>query len=53
MPKETNIQIRRGTAAEWVSANPTLEIAEIAMEIDTRKLKFGNGTTPWNELRYL
>ena len=53
MSKETNIQIRIGTAAEWASVNPTLETAELAMETDTRKLKFGNGTTPWNELRYL
>jgi len=46
------IQIRRGTAAEWVSANTTLESGEMGYESDTDKLKFGNGTTAWNSLSY-
>jgi hypothetical protein len=47
------IQIRRGTAAEWTSANPTLAAGEIGLETDTRKIKFGDGSAAWSSLSYL
>lgn len=47
------IQIRRGTAAEWVTANPILAEGEPAKETDTGKIKFGDGVTAWNDLPYL
>lgn len=46
------IQIRNGTAAQWTSANPTLAAGEIGIETDTKKQKFGDGTTAWNSLGY-
>ena len=46
------IQIRNGTAAQWTSANPTLAAGEIGIETDTKKQKFGDGTTAWNSLSY-
>jgi hypothetical protein len=46
------IQLRRGTAAQWVTANPTLAAGEPGFETDTRKLKIGNGSTAWNLLQY-
>jgi hypothetical protein len=46
------IQIRNGTAAQWTSANPVLAAGEIGIENDTRKQKFGDGTTAWNSLAY-
>lgn len=46
------IQLRRGTAAEWTSANPTLAEAEMGVETDTRKFKIGDGSTQWNDLDY-
>tara|TARA_R110000868_G_scaffold395214_1_gene666799 strand:+ start:1959 stop:2786 length:828 start_codon:yes stop_codon:yes gene_type:complete len=46
------IQIRNGTAAQWTSANPVLAAGEIGIENDTRKQKFGDGTTAWNSLSY-
>ena len=49
----TQIQIRRGTAASWTSANPTLAAGEFGFETDTNKLKCGNGTTAWTGLSYL
>ena len=49
----TQIQIRRGTAASWTSANPTLAAGEFGFETDTNKLKCGNGTTAWTSLSYL
>jgi cytoskeletal protein CcmA (bactofilin family) len=43
---------RRGTAAEWASANPVLAAGEIGFETDTTKFKFGDGTTAWDSLKY-
>jgi hypothetical protein len=48
----TQIQLRRGTAAQWVSANPVLAAGEQGYETDTGKLKIGNGSTAWNSLSY-
>lgn len=53
MPRIDLIQVRRGTAAEWTSANPTLEVGEYGFETDTRQSKIGNGTDDWNTLGYL
>lgn len=53
MARETKIQIRRGAASDWASVNPTLASGEMAIENDTRKVKVGDGTTAWNELRYV
>jgi hypothetical protein len=49
----TQIQLRRGTAAQWTSANPTLSAGEQGWESDTNKLKIGNGSTAWNSLAYI
>ena len=46
------IQIRRDTASDWTSANPTLAQGELALETDTLKLKAGDGTTAWTSLGY-
>jgi hypothetical protein len=46
------IQIRRDTASDWTSANPTLAQGELALETDTLKLKAGDGTTAWTSLAY-
>lgn len=48
----TQIQIRRGTAAQWTSANPTLASGEFGYETDTGKAKIGNGSTAWTSLSY-
>lgn len=47
------IQIRRGTASEWTSANPTLAAGELGVETDTRKIKIGTGNTAWTSLSYI
>ena len=46
------IQVRRGTAAAWTAANPTLAIGEFGFETDTYKVKIGDGATAWNALGY-
>lgn len=48
----TQLQFRRGTAAQWTSANPTLASGEFGYETDTGKAKIGNGSTAWNSLSY-
>lgn len=52
MPRETNIQIRRGNSNDWTSANPTLAQGEPGFENDTKKMKLGDGSTAWNSLPY-
>ena len=47
------IQVRRGTASEWTSANPTLAAGELGVETDTRKIKVGTGNTAWTSLSYI
>jgi archaellum component FlaC len=46
------MQQRRGTAAQWTSANPVLGSGEIGFETDTSKFKIGNGTSTWSDLIY-
>lgn len=46
----TRMQQRRGTAAEWAAANPVLTAGELGVETDTGVIKFGNGTSTWNQL---
>lgn len=52
MPAQTIIKIRRDTAANWTSADPTLASGEIGFETDTNTLKIGDGTTAWVSLPY-
>lgn len=49
----TKIQLRNDLAATWNSKNPVLKKGEIGIEIDTRKMKVGDGTTTWNALSYM
>ena len=46
------IVFRRGTAAAWAAVNPVMLDGEGGFEIDTRKLKIGDGATAWNDLAY-
>jgi len=46
------IKLRRDTAANWTSVNPTLAAGEPGLETDTLKVKYGNGSTTWNNLAY-
>ena len=46
------IQLRRDTAANWTSNNPTLAAVELAIETDTNFYKIGDGATAWTSLGY-
>ena len=49
----TKIQFRRGSAAQWTTANPVLAIGEPGIENDTQRFKVGDGVTDWNSLPYV
>ena len=44
------IQIRRDTAANWSSNNPTLASGEMGLDQTNNFLKMGDGSTAWNSL---
>ena len=46
------IQLRRDSAADWTSADPTMAEGEIGLETDTGNIKIGDGVTAWTSLGY-
>ena len=46
------LQLRRGTASQWTTANTLLAQGELGLETDTGKLKIGDGSTVWTSLAY-
>ena len=48
----TIFQFRRGLSEVWSRNNPILRAGEPGFELDTGKLKIGDGTTEWNKLNY-
>lgn len=53
MARNDLIQFRRGTAAQWTTANPVLAEGEMGFETDTFKLKIGDGAAAWSALTYI
>lgn len=43
-------QIRRDTAANWTSEDPTLDDGEFALDTTNRVVKLGDGLTAWSSL---
>lgn len=54
MNKELKVKItlRADSSSAWASVNPVLLKGEAGYEVDTGKLKFGDGTTKWSDLTY-
>lgn len=48
----TKIVTRNDTAENWTSKNPTLLKGEMGIEIDTQKIKIGDGVAAWSALTY-
>lgn len=48
----TKIQLRRDTASNWSTNNPTPSVGEPCFETDTGKFKIGDGITAYNSLPY-
>jgi len=51
MPRISLIQIRKGTTAEWNSANPVLGSGEPGYDLDLNHLKLGDGNNNWNSIQ--
>ena len=51
-PLNIRIQLRNDTAENWTTKNPLLLKGEMGVEIDTKKIKIGNGTDHWTTLKY-
>lgn len=47
------IRLRRDTSSDWSFYNPILASGEPGVELDTNRIKVGNGVTEWNDLPYL
>lgn len=52
MAVQTVIKVRRDTAANWTSTNPTLAAGEQGFETDSGLMKIGNGSAAWTSLAY-
>jgi hypothetical protein len=50
---DAQICVRRDTAANWTSANPTLLNGEVGYDTTNNKIKIGNGSSLWSALPYL
>lgn len=50
---KSKFYFKRGKATSWTAQNIILGPGEPGFELDTGKLKVGNGVTPWNELEYI
>ncbi len=46
------IQMRRDTASNWTTNDPTLAAGEWGLETDTLKFKIGTGSATWDNLAY-
>ena len=46
------LQLRRDGAQQWANVNPILAQGELGIEIDTSRIKIGDGVTSWNSLKY-
>lgn len=49
----STMRFRRDLAAKWILSNRILDAGEPGYELDTGKLKIGNGATRWNDLDYV
>jgi len=47
------LKLRRDTANNWESVNPVLAEGEPGFELDTSRIKIGDGESTWNNLGYL
>lgn len=47
------MQIRRDSSTQWTSVNPILAEGELGIELNTGKIKVGNGINTWNSRPYI
>ena len=47
------LKLRRDTGNRWATINPVLAEGEPGFELDTFRIKIGDGVNRWNDLGYL
>ena len=47
-----NLILRNDTSANWSTANPVLQLGELGIDTTEKKIKIGDGSTPWNDLDF-
>ena len=50
---KTTFKVRRGQSQVWADIDPILADGEPGYELDTHRLKIGDGEKSWNELPYI
>lgn len=50
---KTTFMVRRGQSKVWASIDPKLAAGEPGYELDTHRLKIGDGEKTWNKLPYI
>lgn len=50
---KTTFQVKRATTEVWETLNPILHYGEPGFELNTYRLKVGDGITSWNNLPYI
>lgn len=50
---KTRIQIRRDISSNWNALDPILSAGEFGFELNTKKIKIGDGSTKWSDLKYI
>lgn len=52
MAQQIKFELRSGTSAQWLQANPILRKGEPGVETNSGKFKIGDGQTFWIDLPY-
>jgi len=47
---QSQIQLRRGSTADWANANPVLAAGEVGVDTDRRCMRIGDGSSQWSAL---
>jgi hypothetical protein len=50
--KDVQLKLRRDTMTQWYFKNPILGAGEMGLEVDTNKIKIGDGLTRYDSLPY-
>lgn len=50
---KTTILLRNDTSANWEAKDPILKEGEAGVDLTTGKIKIGNGTAKWTELKFV
>ena len=47
------LQLRRGTTAEWEADDPILAEGELGLDLTIMRIKVGDGSNHWTDLDYV